>query len=252
MNKILTILLSLAFIGVSAQCPMKNTAFGDKERLDYNLYFNWQFVWVKVGTATMSTSATTYRNKPAYHSYLTTNTSQRADKFFRMRDTLSIYATRDLVPLYYKKVAREGKRHYIDEIAFSYPNGKCGVSIKKRHNNGSITKKQHVYDHCVYDMLSIFLCARNYDPTGWKKGHTVNVDIAGGDELTKAKLVYRGKETVKADNNKKYNCLVLSYMERDGKKDKEIVRFFVTDNKAHIPVRLDMFLRFGSAKAFLR
>jgi hypothetical protein len=30
------------------------------------------------------------------------------------------------------------------------------------------------------------------------------------------------------------------------------VRFYVTDDDNHIPVRLDMFLSFGSAKAFLK
>lgn len=246
----IAIFLSMATVSM-AQCPMKNEAFGDNEKLEYNLYFNWQFVWIKVGTATMHTKAVTYRNRPSYQSSLITRTSQRADKFFRMRDTLMVYATRDLVPLYYKKIAREGKRYYVDEVAYSYPDGKCGVSIRNRHNDGSVTKKQYVYDHCVYDMLNIFLCARNYDATNWKKGHTVNIDIAGGSELTKAKLIYRGKDTVKADNKKKYNCLVLSYVEKDGGKDKEIVRFFVTDDKAHIPVRLDLSLKFGSAKAFL-
>ena len=39
--------------------------------------------------------------------------------------------------------------------------------------------------------------------------------------------------------------------ERDEAKYKEIVRFYVTDDANHIPVRLDMFLKFGSAKAFL-
>ena len=34
-------------------------------------------------------------------------------------------------------------------------------------------------------------------------------------------------------------------------KYKEIVRFYVTDDTNHIPVRLDLFLRFGSAKAFV-
>ena len=29
------------------------------------------------------------------------------------------------------------------------------------------------------------------------------------------------------------------------------MRFYVTDDQNHIPVRLDMFLKFGSAKAFL-
>ncbi|MBR1840361.1 MAG: DUF3108 domain-containing protein, partial [Prevotella sp.] len=37
---------------------------------------------------------------------------------------------------------------------------------------------------------------------------------------------------------------------KEGKKEKEIVRFFVTKDKRHIPIRLDLFLKFGSAKAF--
>ena len=54
-----------------------------------------------------------------------------------------------------------------------------------------------------------------------------------------------------ADNGHKYRCLQLSYIERENHKEKEIVRFFVTDDENHVPVRLDMFLKFGSAKAFL-
>ena len=56
---------------------------------------------------------------------------------------------------------------------------------------------------------------------------------------------------MKADNGHKYRCLQLSYMEKENGKYKEIVRFYVTDDANHVPVRLDMFLRFGSAKAFL-
>ncbi len=89
------------------------------------------------------------------------------------------------------------------------------------------------------------------NPKGWKEGYTVKLDIAGSEELQSAKLVYRGKKTIKADNDRKYPCLVLSYIETEDKKDKEIVRFYVTDDLRHIPVRLDLFLKFGSAKAFL-
>ena len=39
--------------------------------------------------------------------------------------------------------------------------------------------------------------------------------------------------------------------DNDDAKYREIVRFYVTDDANHIPIRLDMFLRFGSAKAFL-
>jgi hypothetical protein len=41
-------------------------------------------------------------------------------------------------------------------------------------------------------------------------------------------------------------------MEHEDGKNKELIRFYVTDDANHIPVRLDMFLSFGSAKAFLK
>ena len=40
-------------------------------------------------------------------------------------------------------------------------------------------------------------------------------------------------------------------LENEDGKYKRIVDFYVSDDQNHVPVRLDMFLRFGSAKAFL-
>jgi len=46
--------------------------------------------------------------------------------------------------------------------------------------------------------------------------------------------------------------LQLAYLENENNDGyKKIVDFFVTDDANHIPVRLDMHLKFGSAKAFL-
>jgi hypothetical protein len=50
----------------------------------------------------------------------------------------------------------------------------------------------------------------------------------------------------------KYKCLVFSFIEREDGKNHELIRFYITDDQNHIPVRLDMFLSFGSAKAFLK
>ena len=54
----LILAIALFIVGVcsvQAQCKFKNTAFKSGEFLTYNLYFNWKFVWVKVGNASMST-----------------------------------------------------------------------------------------------------------------------------------------------------------------------------------------------------
>ena len=73
--------------------------------------------------------------------------------------------------------------------------------------------------------------------------------MVDGEKSMPAMLKYHGKTNVKADDGKKYRCLQLSYMEKEDNSYKKIVDFFVTDDTNHIPVRLDMFLRFGSAKA---
>ena len=94
--------------------------------------------------------------------------------------------------------------------------------------------------------------ARNFDGTKLKKGQKIVLPIANAHRLQDTWLVYQGKEEVEMKNsNAKYRCLVLSFMEREDGEEKEIIRFFVTDDQNHVPVRLDMFLRFGSAKAYL-
>ena len=167
-----------------------------------------------------------------------------------MRDTImSIFSDR-LVPLYYRKGAREGKRYYVDEMWYSYSDGKCHTTTRHTHDDGHKTAEKHTYSQCMTDMLHAFQQFRNIDTSGWKRGQSRNLSIAGGSEIVKARLLYRDDKTVKGDDGKKYPCYVISYIEKEGKKEKEIVRFFVTKDKRHIPIRLDLFLKFGSAKAF--
>ena len=58
---------------------------------------------------------------------------------------------------------------------------------------------------------------------------------------------------IKADNGHTYRCLKLAYMDKDDDSNKweKIVDCFVSDDENHIPVRLDLHLKFGSAKAFM-
>ena len=103
----LLLLLVVSGLQASAQCSSNNTAFKSGETLIYDLYFNWKFVWIKVGVASMNTTQTTYGGHPALRTYLITRGSKKADKIFVMRDTLMAYTGLDLVPKYYvKKIGR--------------------------------------------------------------------------------------------------------------------------------------------------
>lgn len=247
------VLLAVTAAGSHAQCGIDNKAFKSGEFLYYDLFFNWKFIWVKVGTASMSTVKSTYDGKPAYRTSLITRGNNKLDKVFVMRDTLLSYCTDDIVPLYFRKGAHEGKRYYVDELWYSYPAGKCHLKKHRIEHDGRHVRSESEYNECIYDMMSIFLRSRNFDAAKFKKGQTINMPISDAKHLSNSWLKYLGKETFKMEgSNDKYRCLVFSFIEREDNKNNELIRFYVTDDVNHIPVRLDMFLSFGSAKAFLK
>ena len=236
----------------SAQCEAKNDAFQTGEHVMYDLYFNWKFVWVKAGLASLTTNATTYHSEPAFRINLLALGSKRADFFFKMRDTLTCVIGEKLEPRYFRKGAEEGKRYTVDEAWFSYKVGLCFVNQKRTYRDGNFDEAVASDSRCIYDMLSILAQARSYDPADYKIGDKIKFPMATGRKVEEQTLIYRGKENVKAENGTTYRCLIFSLVEYDKKgKEKEVITFFITDDLNHLPVRLDLYLNFGSAKAFL-
>ena len=245
-------LLAGLALPASAQCEAKNNAFKTGEHVMYDLYFNWKFVWVKAGIASLTTNATTYHQAPAYRINLLALGSKRADFFFKMRDTLTCVIGEKMEPRYFRKGAEEGKRYTVDEAWFSYKDGLCFVNQKRTHRDGKVQEAVDSDSRCIYDMLSILAQARSYDSADYKVGEKIKFPMATGREIEEQTLIYRGKENVKAENEVTYRCLIFSLVEYDKKgKEKEIITFYVTDDLNHLPIRLDMYLNFGSAKAFL-
>ncbi len=245
-------LFSFLPLNVQAQCGIENTAFKSGEFLSYDLYFNWKFVWIKVGTASMSTVQSTRNGKPVFRSSLITRGNSKLDNYFVMRDTLLCYTDMDLSPLYFRKGAREGKRYYVDELWYTYPNSNCHLKMHRIEDDGEVRWKDAEYKDCIYDMMSIFLRARNFDAEKLKIGENIPMPISDARRLSNSWLKYTGKTTLKMKNSStKYRCLVFSFIEREDGKNHELVRFYVTDDKNHLPVRLDLFLSFGSAKCYL-
>lgn len=251
---LIALLLALcAAVSAAAQCASRNTAFQSGEDLTYDLYFNWKFVWVKAGTAAMKTVKTSWRGKDVYRTYLITKGSPRADKFFVMRDTLTAYYGLDLVPHYFLKGAFEGKTYRRNEVTYSYPAAdRCTVKMRYRKNAGTPDNKTQTSTHCAFDMISMLMRARSFDPSNYKNGHRIKFLMADGRHCEWQAIVYHGKKTIKMrGNGESYRCLVFSFMETEKGKESEVVRFFVTDDDNHLPVRLDLNLNFGVAKAYL-
>ena len=256
MKRLLSILLIFLSLSIYAQCPAVNNAFQSGERLDYEMYFNWKFVWIKAGTSCLKTDAITLPDgTDGYRTSLIATSSKRADHFFKMRDTLISDMTTRMEPRYFRKGAEEGKRYTVDEAWFSYPGGKSKASQRRLHKDGSIRTAEDTMNECIYDMLSILQRARSFDPKDYKVGEKIHFQMATGRKVEKQTLIYRGKKKFEAEDDDEtvYRCLVFSLVEYDKKgREQEVITFYITDDLNHLPVRLDLYLNFGSAKAFLK
>ena len=252
---LLLLCLVLAAGSVQAQCTAQNKAFQSGERVTYDLYFNWKFIWKRVGTASLTTQSTTYGQQPAYRFNLLSVGSKKTDFFFKMRDTLTCYVSERLEPLYFRKAAEEGSRNTVDEAWFSYRDGVSHVRQRRTWRSSDRPNQEMQYEdsRCIFDMLSILAQARSYDPKDYKVGDRINFPMATGRKVEKQTLIYRGKKNIEASNDTIYRCLIFSFVEYDKKgKEEEVITFYVSDDQNHLPIRLDMFLHFGSAKAFLK
>ena len=131
--------------------------FQPGEKIYYDIYYHWGLIWKLAGQGTLGVDKATYNGKDALKMYLNGTTLNFADKMMKVRDTLRLVTTPDMVPLYYTKIANEGKHWGQDVLHYQYDgngNTKGKVSILRR------TKPQ--YDTIIhvngqaFDMLSVF------------------------------------------------------------------------------------------------
>lgn len=250
---LLIILMTGAADRADAQCKYPNTAFNPGEYLNYDLYFNWKFVWVKCGETRFSVTNSTYQGKKALRTDILFRSNKACEKFFPMRDTLISYTTADLVPLYFRKGAFEGKRYTVDEVWYTYPGGdRTHMKQLFRDPDGDILRHETDCDECVNDMLNILLLARSRDYTNFKEGQRMQFRMVTGKRLSNKTLIFKGREKFKANDGHTYRTLVFSLLNDKEKKEKELLRFYITDDENHLPIRIDFYLKFGVAKAYYR
>lgn len=257
MKRIVSILLlCLLVTGIKAQCPAREGLIVDGEEIHYELFFNWRFIWIKAGEACLSTRLITYQDTPAYESTLLASTNSRADLIFRLRDTIRTVVTPEIVPLYFVKRCDEGKEMIYDRAWFSYDDGVCATKQIKIYGDGRVKETTHEDSRCIYDMVSLLLYSRSFNTDSLKVGDRMKYPMVTGVKVDEQNLIYLGKQKVEALSGDTHDCQVFSLVKKrknkEGKmEDNEIIRFYTTDDDRHLPIQLDLILKFGVAKAKL-
>lgn len=258
MNKYAYILIAtLLFFGITsksqAQCTIENNYFQAGEQMTYDLYIKFAAT-IKGGYASLSTQSVQYDGKDAYKMSLVSESQGFARKMFALNDTLACYMSKDLQPLAYTKDAHEGDDHTIEKLTYSYSGDDVKIRTV-RHKNGTFRFDETLdFSGCTYDLMSILFYARTLDYPNMKSGSQTTVNFVTGKSKVSMRIAYNGKEVVKANDGKKYNCMKLTLYIQDEAFDngKEAMKVYITDDNNRMPVRLETKLKVGSTRVVLK
>lgn len=249
------LLITVNINTAKAQCEIDNKYFQSGEVLQYDLYIKLGFASTKGGFAKLTTQAVNYAGHEAYKMSLVSESQGLARKVFSLSDTLTSYTSKNIVPLAYKKDAHEGGDYTKETLTYKYP-GNGSVDIRSiRYVNGNFKFDEAIkVPGCTYDLVSILAYCRTLDFSHMVNGNETIVNFISGKKRGSMKIHYDGKERVKANDGKKYNCIKLTLYIADEafNNGKEAMKVFITDDNNRMPVKLETKLKVGSTRAVLK
>lgn len=251
MRKLFILLIFLPFFSKS-QCLRENVAFKAGEKLTYQVYYNWGFIWMSAGEAYFKVDTINYFNKKAYLFESYGATYPRHDWFFKVRDTYKTIVDREtLLPYKFTRNILEGSDKIDVTNIFDYKN-------KEIYNFCKYNKKPMIADTskltpCTFDVLSIIYYTRNIDFSKSKLNDKIPITIILDNEIHQLYIRYLGIEIVKDKFEKTHECIKFKPLLVDGTifKGGEDMTVWVSNDKNKIPILVEANVLVGSVKVYL-
>lgn len=243
MKKILTVTFTiLSSFQLSAGddfCGIRNSAFQAGEVISYNLYYAVLGIYAQAGTASFTTSLENYGGKPAYHVVGIGSSNTKYDWIFKVRDRYeSFIDTGTLQPYRFLRDISEGGYKKKEDVTFN-----------QQSNQAKSTKGTFTVPNCIQDVISSIYYARNINFDKYKPGDKIPFSMFLDDEVYNLYIRYIGKEQVKTKYGKfnaiKFKPLLVNGTIFDGG---EKMNVWVSDDKNHIPLRIESPIVVGSIK----
>ncbi len=223
-------------------CSAKNTAFQPGERLTFNVYYNMGFIWIYAGDCVFSVKSSDYFGTKAYYLSGDGRTAKSYEWFYKVRDLYESYVdSATMLPLRFIRNVSEGTLKYKHDATFFR-------NINRVTDNG----KGYDMTPCTQDVLSAVYFARNIDYSKYKVGDKIPFDMFLDDKVYNLYIKYLGKEKVETKKGT-FNAIKIVPLLIDGTmfKGGEGMAVWVSDDKNHIPLRINSPIVIGSIKADL-
>jgi hypothetical protein len=250
-RKLATILIIMLSLGSFAKA---DTWSVPKEKLTYDVMYKWGLIHKKAGSVSLTTNVGT---GSTFNSKLTGATASWADKFYKVRDTLTGTIDRHtFLPLKYDKVSYEGGDFSHDNLQFSRSGNTTTAKVVRRtkgKKETSITTdhKELEATGTTLDMLSSFYYMRCLDYSSMKKGQTVKLNVFSGRQKEILTIHYDGEVNIDI-KDKSYPTyhITFTFTSKNGTKTSDNMDAWISTTSSRIPLLMEGKLPVGKIRCF--
>lgn len=255
MKNILLIITFLIFgNGICfAQCPVENNSFQPGEKISYLAYYNWTFIWIKVGSVYFKVDTARVNDRVIYHFISEGKSFKSHDWFFKVRDKYQSWVDpQTLRPLEFLRKTYEGGYAVNNHYLFDHTDNR--IYSFTENSNKPFTRDTMDMPPCTFDVLTAIFYVRTLDYSKCKVNEKIPVTMIIDNEICDLYFRYLGKETIEIKDNRKFNCLKFSVLLVEGTifRGGEKLFVWVTDDENKVPVMVEAKILVGSIKVILR
>lgn len=220
-------------------CAIKNTTTQNGEEISYTVFYSVAGIYVNAGTATFTNKLENFNGKPVYHIVGKGHSNFRYDWIFKVRDQYESYIdTATMQPLKFCRDVHEGNFTKKEIIVFN-------------HSNNTAKTNEGVFKipDCIQDVLSEIYSARNIDFNQLEQGDKIPFQLFLENAVNNLSIRYFGREEIKTKYGM-FKAIKFKTLLIPGTvfKENEEMTVWVTDDRNHIPVRIESEILIGSIK----
>lgn len=215
-----------------------NNAFKAGEKLNYRLHYGV----MNAGRVVLEVKPDLIpiKGRSVYHIVGTGYTTGATDWVFKVRDRYETYLDKDaLLPWYFVRRVDEGGFKFSQDYSFNHFTKKVDVGNNEKMD----------FPEGVQDMVSAFYSARNLDLSRAKVGDTYSITCFMDKEIWPLTIRFLGREVLDTDLGD-LRCLKFRPIVQQGRvfKNDEDLTVWISDDKNHLPVRVQADILVGSVK----
>lgn len=222
------------------------------EQAHYEVYYNWQFVWLNAGQVTFYTKQKTIDGEALFHFDSQGGTLPNYDWIYHVEDRYQSYARMEsLDPIWSLRDIHEGKNTLYNKQQFNYTDSTIITQLTK--NNVSKSFDTISFKTQTFDVLTAIYHCRNINFSELDLNDTIPIPIAIDNEKFSLYIRYLGEDEITSKTGKKYQTIKFSVLLIEGTifTGGEDMTVWVSNDANKIPIHIEAKILVGSIKAYL-